>query len=75
MEVQNLSVISKDSLKTVDTTIGSCQKLVFTVGVSQHMHKQNNKLVKILAQSDAKLRDINERKNTLVTHRYVRSDA
>ena len=28
-------------LKTVDT-IGNCQRLVFTVGVSQHMHKITN---------------------------------
>ena len=27
--------------KTVDT-IGNCQRLVFTVGVSQHMHKITN---------------------------------
>ena len=29
------------SLKTLDT-IGSCQRLVFKVGVSQHMHKITN---------------------------------
>ena len=28
-------------LKAVDT-IGSCQRLAFTVGVSQHMHKITN---------------------------------
>ena len=33
------------SLKTVDT-IGNCQRLVFTVGVSQHTHKKK-KPVKI----------------------------
>ena len=40
-----------DILKTLDT-IGDCQRLVFTVGVSQHnMHKNNNKPVKIRAKS------------------------
>ena len=36
-------------LKTLDT-IGNCQRPVFSLGVSQHMHK-NYKSVKILAQS------------------------
>ena len=32
---------SGQSLKTMDT-IGNCQRLVFTLGVSQHMHKITN---------------------------------
>ena len=30
-----------DNLKTMDT-IGNCQRPVFTLGVSQHMHKITN---------------------------------
>ena len=41
----------KNVLKTLDT-IGNCQRLVFTLAVSQHMHKTTVKIsVKIWAQS------------------------
>ena len=50
-------------LKTVET-IGNCQRLVFTVGVSQHMHKITNRC-KFELNRSSKLRDNNERKNTL----------
>ena len=61
------------TLKTVDT-IGNCQRLVFTVGVSQHMHKITN-LLKFEHNRLSNLRGNNERKNTLVTRRCVLSDA
>ena len=48
------------SLKAVDT-IGNCQRLAFTVGVSQHMHKITN-LWKFELNRSSKLRDNNERK-------------
>ena len=35
------ALIQVDVLKTVDT-IGNCQRLAFTVGVSQHMHTITN---------------------------------
>ena len=44
--------------KTEDT-IGSCQRLVFAVGVSQHMHI----MWTFELNRSSKLRDINERKN------------
>ena len=47
-------------LKAVDT-IGNCQRLAFTVGVSQHMHKITN-LWKFELNRSSKLRDNNERK-------------
>ena len=37
----SLTVEDQVSLKAVDT-IGNCQRLAFTVGVSQHMHKITN---------------------------------
>ena len=40
--VVTLGVITgSQQLKAVDT-IGNCQRLAFTVGVSQHMHKITN---------------------------------
>ena len=51
-------------LKTLDT-IGNCQRLVFTVGSSQQMHWITN-LWKFELNRSPKLRDINERKNTIV---------
>ena len=62
----NISQNSKElwnliMLKAVDT-IGNCQRLVFTIGVSQHMHKITN-LWKFELN---RLQDINERKNTCV---------
>ena len=47
-------------LKTVDT-IGNCQRLAFTVGVSQHMHKITH-LYKFELNQSSKLRDNNERR-------------
>ena len=52
-------------LKTVDT-IGNCQRIAFTVDVSQHMHKTTH-LWKFELNRSSKLRDNNERKNSLVT--------
>ena len=40
---------------------GNCQRLAFTVGVSQHMHKQTN-LWKFELNRSSKLRDNNERR-------------
>ena len=51
-------------LQTLDA-IGNCQRLVFTVGVSQHMHQITN-LWNFELNRLSKLQDINERKNTLV---------
>ena len=56
----NLKIGFFFSLKTLDT-IGNCQRLVFTFGVSEHMHKITN-LWKFELSSSSKLRDINERK-------------
>ena len=64
--------ITFHELKTVDT-IGNCQRLAFTVGVSQHMHKTTN-LWKFEVDRSSNLRDNNERKNTLVTRSFVRLD-
>ena len=47
-------------LKAVDT-ICNCQRLAFTVGVSQHMHKITN-LFKFELNRSSNLRDNNERK-------------
>ena len=55
-------------------TIGNCQRLAFTAGVSQHMLKITN-LLKLELNRSLKLRDDNERKNTLVTPSCVLSDA
>ena len=56
----------------VDTN-GNCQRLVFTVCVSQHMHKTN--LWKFELNRSSKLRDNYKRKNTLVTRSCVLSNA
>ena len=47
-------------LKAVDT-IGNCQRIAFTVGVSKHMHKITN-LWKFELNLSSNLRDNNERK-------------
>ena len=49
------------ALKTLDTT-GNCQRPVFSLGVSQHMHKLTN-LWKFELNWSKQLRDNNERKN------------
>ena len=54
-------------LKAVDT-IGNCQRLAFTVCVSQHMHKITN-LGQLELNRSSKLRDNNE-----WTHKVVRLD-
>ena len=51
-------------LMTLDT-IGNCQRSVFSLGVSQHMHKIIN-LWKFDLNRSSRLQDNNERKNTLV---------
>ena len=61
------------TLKAVDTP-GNCQSLAFTLGVSHHMHKITN-LWKFHLNWSSKLRDNNERTNTLVTRSCVLSDA
>ena len=57
------------TLKTVDT-IGNCQRLVFTLGVSQHMHKITNLWTFRLNRS-SQLRDNNEIKKTPLSHEVV----
>ena len=47
-------------VKAMDT-IGNCQRPVFSLGVSQHMHKMTN-LWKFELNRSSKLRDNNERK-------------
>ena len=59
-------------LKAVDT-IGNCQRLDCSVGVSQHMHKITN-LRKCELNWSSKLQENNGRKNTLVVS-CVLSDA
>ena len=61
------------ALKTVDI-IGNCQRPVFSLGVSQYIHKITN-LWKFELNRSSKLQDNNERKNTLVTRSCVLSDA
>ena len=64
--------LEKRILKTLDT-IGNCQRPVFSLGVSQHMHKVTN-VWKLELNWSSKLRDKdnNERKNTLVIRSCVR---
>ena len=50
------------------STFGNCQRPVFSLGVSQQMHKITNIW-------SSKLQDNNGRKNTLVTQSCVHSDA
>ena len=52
-------------LKALDT-IGNCQRPVFSLAESQHIHKLTN-LWKVKLNRSSKLRDNNERKSTLVT--------
>ena len=54
-------------------TIGNCQRPVFSLGVSQHMHKITNLWTFELNWS-SKLRENDERKNTLVGRICVLSD-
>ena len=54
-------------------TIGNCQRLVFSLGVSQHMFRITN-MWKFEISWLSKLRDINERENTLVTQSCVHLD-
>ena len=52
---------------------GSSLRSVFSLGVSQHMHKRTNLYFELNRSS--KLQGINEIKNTLVTRSCVLSDA
>ena len=54
------SITPTGVLKAVDT-IGDCQRLAFTVGVSQHMHKITN-LWKFELNRSSNIRDNNERR-------------
>ena len=58
-------------LKALDT-IGKCQRLVFSFGVSQHMHKITNRW-KFELNCSSKLQDNNGRETTLVTQSCVLS--
>ena len=51
-------------------TIDNCQRLVFKVGVSQHMYKITH-LYKFELNRSLKLRDVNERKKTPLSHEVV----
>ena len=55
-------------------TIGNCQRPVFSLSVSQHMHKITI-LWKFELNWSSKLRDNNERKKHIVTRSCVLSDA
>ena len=60
-------------VKTLDT-IGNCQRPVFSLGVSQHMHKITN-LWKFELNRSSELRDkIERKKDTLVTRSCVHLD-
>ena len=59
-EIAVSTILTHRELKTLDT-IGNCQRLAFTVGVSQHKHKITN-LWKFELNRSSKLRDNNERK-------------
>ena len=64
-----LRFLNYNDLKTLDT-IGNCQRPVFSLGVSQHMHE----ITKFELNWSSKFRDNNERKNTLVTRSCVHLD-
>ena len=63
----------KSYVKTLDT-IGNCQRSVFSLGVSQHMHTITT-LWELELKRFSKWRDENGRKNTFVTPSCVLSDA
>ena len=64
------SYINKhNNLKAVDT-FGNCRKSVFSLGVSQHMHKITN-LWKFELDWSSELRDNYERKKTPLSHKVV----
>ena len=68
---ENLLYNWKIYLKALDT-FGNCQRPVFLLGVSQHMHIITN-LWKFELNLSSKLRDNNGRKNTLVKQSYMLS--
>ncbi len=68
-----LKMLPLIDLKTLDT-FGNCQRPVFSLGVSQHMHKITN-LWKFELNWSSELRNNNGTKNTLVTRSCVLSDA
>ena len=55
-------------LKTLDTIV-NCQRPVFSLGVSHHLRKKTS-LWKFELNWASKLRDNNEKKNTLVTQSF-----
>ena len=59
-DFMDFTIRNLDHLKTVDTN-GNCQRPVFSLGVSQHMHKITN-LWKFELNWSSKLRDNNEEK-------------
>ena len=75
LDIANLLAIQITMLilQTLDT-IGNCQRPVFSLAISQHMHKITN-LCKFELNRLSKLRDNNEIKNTLVTQTKLLSDA
>ena len=60
--------ILQDELKAVDT-IGSCQRLAFTVGVSQHIHK--TKTCENLSSIGHRTCKIIMKEQTLLSHEVV----
>ena len=65
------------ALKAVDT-IGNCQRLAFTVGVSQHMHKitnlcefELNRSLNLIIKNLQDLQDNNEEEKTPLSHEIV----
>ena len=70
----NYHTVLRSSLKTLDT-IGNCQRTVFSLGVSQHMHKITNlyKFVNSIGRRSCEI--IMKERNTLVTRSCVLSVA
>ena len=62
------SMVTGRFLKTRDT-IGKCQRQVFSLGVSQHMHK--NKPVKIWTQLVVEVAEIMMEEKTPLSHKVV----
>ena len=69
--IHNMQILHR--FKDTGHYTGNCQRPVFSLGVSQHMHKITNLWTFELNWS-SNLRDNNERKNTLVTRSCVLSD-
>ena len=71
---KTIAWVCRLKLKDTGHYFGNCQRPVFSLTVSQHMHKITN-LWKFKLNRSSKLRDKNGRKNTLVTRSCVLSDA